>query len=387
MRCGVIERPYRLTLAGLVALAVAMGVGRFAFTPLLPLMQADAGVTLTEGSWLAFANYLGYLVGALATVWMRGAPHRMVRTGLVATGALTLAVGFVHGFEAWWVLRFLGGVASAWVLVYASALVLEGLAAAGMQRLFGVVFGGVGAGIAMTGLASLAMAAAGFSSAAIWIVFGAASLAAAAACWRTFGRPAQAAADANVPAAGAARRWGRAAWTLIAAYGLYGFGYIIPGTFLPVIARELLGGAFTAGWFWPMFGAAAFAGSVMAGNVPDTRVRAALVACFFIEALGVILPVVIADAAGLALGSLMLGFAFVAITMLTLRAARALALAMHSPAAPLMGALTASFGFGQLVGPPFAGYAVIWFGGFGPSLTVAALALALGGAALWIMQR
>jgi predicted MFS family arabinose efflux permease len=156
---------------------------------------------------------------------------------------------------------------------------------------------------------------------------------------------------------------------------------------MPVIARDLLGGAFASGWFWPMFGTAAFVGTLLAGRVPDRAVRKALIVCYFGEALGVILPVVIANAAGLAAGSLLLGVAFVAITMLTLREARAFAAATHSDAAPLMGALTASFGVGQLVGPPFAGYLVVWQGGFGPSLAVAALGLAAGGGALWIMRR
>lgn len=380
--------PPRLALAGLIALAVAMGVGRFAFTPLLPLMQADAGLTLTEGSWLAFANYLGYLLGALATVWIRLPPHVMVRAGLVATGVLTLAVGIVHGIGLWWLLRFAGGVASAWVLVYASAMTLERLVIAGAPQLFGVTFGGVGAGIVATGLGSLALSAAGFSSSAIWVAFGIASLVACAACWKAFSplRPVVAP-RSTATSAGRHGRWGLAEWTLIVAYGLYGFGYIIPGTFMPVIARDLLGGAFASGWFWPMFGAAAFAGTLLAGRVPGARQRTALVACYFVEALGVIVPLIFANAFGLALGSLMLGAAFVAITMVTLREARVLTAASHADAAPLMGALTAAFGFGQLLGPPFAGYLVVRLGGFGPSLTVAAAGLALGGAALWIMRR
>jgi predicted MFS family arabinose efflux permease len=382
------RRPFLLAGAGLLALAVAMGVGRFAFTPLLPLMQADADVTLTEGSWLAFANYLGYLVGALATVWMRVAPHRMVRAGLIATGILTLAVGLAHGFAAWWALRFLGGVASAWVLVFAASLVLERLVVAGAPQLFGLVFGGVGVGIVATGLACLALSGAGVGSGGIWVAFGLASLAATALCWNTFTPMSTAGAPAAEPAVPRSRRaWGRAAWTLIVAYGVYGFGYIIPGTFLPVIARDLLGGAFAAGWFWPMFGAAAFAGTLLLGRLPDASLRTALVACYFTEALGVIIPVLSGNAAGLAAGSLLLGFAFVAITTLTLRQARVLAAATRTDVAPLMGALTASFGVGQLVGPPFAGYLVVWLGGFGPSLVVAALGLAAGGIALWIMGR
>ncbi len=379
--------PFRIALSGLVALAVAMGVGRFAFTPLLPLMRADAGVTLTQGSWLAFANYLGYLVGALATVWLRIAPFRMVRAGLVATGALTIFVGLAHDFSMWWLLRFLGGVASAWVLVFASSLVLERLVTAGAPRLFGLVFGGVGVGIALSGLACLALSAAGLGSAAIWIAFGIASLAASAACWPAFG-PSAAVAPAGSQAASAPhRRWGRAAWTLIIAYGLYGFGYIIPGTFMPVIARDLLGSAFASGWFWPIFGVAGFAGTLLVGRVADAGVRAALVACFFLEALGVIIPVLAGNTAGLALGSILLGLAFVAITLLTLRQARILTAAVHADAAPLMGALTAAFGLGQLAGPPFAGYIVLWYGGFSPALVIAALGLACGGIALWIMGK
>ncbi len=67
--------------------------------------------------------------------------------------------------------------------------------------------------------------------------------------------------------------------------------------------------------------------------------------------------------------------------------ARELAAATRIDAAPLMGALTAAFGLGQLIGPPFAGYLVVWLGGFGPSLIVAATGLAVGGIALWIMGR
>ena len=383
-----VSRPFYLAFCGFIALAVAMGVGRFAFTPLLPLMQADAGLSLTEGSWLAFASYLGYLLGALATVWLRFPAHAMVRTGLVATGVLTIAMGLVHGIAVWWLLRFAGGVASAFVLVYASAITLERLAKVGAAQLFGVAFAGVGAGIMVTGLACLALSSAGFGSSAIWIAFGVASLVASAACWKTFGPMG----SRMAPEQGAARdasayRWGLHEWTLIVAYGLYGFGYIIPGTFMPVIARDLLGGAFASGWFWPMFGAAALIGTVFAGRVSAARQRMALVACYFVEALWVIIPVILPDVLGLALGSLLLGIAFVAITMLTLREGRVLANARQADAAPLMGALTAAFGLGQLMGPPFATYLVVQLGGFGPALAIASAGLALGGVALWIMRR
>ena len=237
----------------------------------------------------------------------------------------------------------------------------------------------------MTGLGCLALSAAGLGSAAIWLAFGLLALLASAAIWPAFGSSATTAPQRTV--SGGRAKWDARAWTLIVAYGLYGFGYIIPGTFLPVIARDLLGGTFVSGGFWPLFGAAGFVGSLLAGRVGDARLRTALVTCFLLEGLGVALPVLLPNAAGLGVGSLLLGVPFVAITMLTLREARLLADAGGYAAAPLMGALTASFGLGQLAGPPFAGYMVAWLGGFGTALVVASLGLVAGGIALWIMRR
>ena len=80
----------------MLALAVAMGIGRFAFTPILPMMQHDAGLTLTNGGWLASANYLGYLVGRFSPSGSRRGPTTMVRLGLLLTAALTSAMGLTH---------------------------------------------------------------------------------------------------------------------------------------------------------------------------------------------------------------------------------------------------------------------------------------------------
>src|SRR5437868_11688487 len=108
-----------VALAALVALAVAMGIGRFAFTPLLPMMQADAGLTLGQGAWLASANYAGYLLGALSA--SRVAPAIGIRGGLAAIGVTTMAMGLLEGMAAWAVLRFAAGLASGWAMIHVSA--------------------------------------------------------------------------------------------------------------------------------------------------------------------------------------------------------------------------------------------------------------------------
>src|SRR5437867_12180127 len=115
-----------IALAGLAALAIAMGVGRFAFTPLLPMMQQDAGLSLAQGGYLASANYVGYLAGAL---WaMRPVrSHLAIRGALLAIAATTVAMGYVHGMLASTLLRALAGFASAWALVHVSSWCLREL--------------------------------------------------------------------------------------------------------------------------------------------------------------------------------------------------------------------------------------------------------------------
>ena len=73
-----------------------MGIGRFAFTPVMPMMMRDAGLTIQSGGWLAAANYLGYLAGALLANRAAGREAAVIRYGLLATGLLTLASAFVH---------------------------------------------------------------------------------------------------------------------------------------------------------------------------------------------------------------------------------------------------------------------------------------------------
>ena len=131
--------PLRIALAGLAALAVAMGIGRFAFTPILPMMLHDGVVDLPRASWLASTNYVGYLVGALLCTFdplLRrriGLHHpadgpALVRRGLAATALLTLAMALPWP-AGWPTLRFAAGVASAYVFVYSSGWCLGQLAA------------------------------------------------------------------------------------------------------------------------------------------------------------------------------------------------------------------------------------------------------------------
>lgn len=192
-----------LALPAALALAAAMGIGRFAFTPVWPLMAQETGLSLAQGSWLASANYAGYLLGALAAaVQPPHHPRAMLAVSLLAVALLTLAMPWVHGVLAWSLLRLAAGYgsASAFICVAAARPVAPGDPRA--PAVSAITYAGVGAGIALTGLACLALMASGASANANWTALGALTLALSALAWPGLNRPAPARHLAAAPAPG-----------------------------------------------------------------------------------------------------------------------------------------------------------------------------------------
>jgi MFS family permease len=180
----------RAALACMVTLAVALGIGRFAFTPLLPLMlhggaPGQPQLDIQHGGWLASFNYAGYFVGAVSCAVLRVDPARMVRIGLAATVLLTLAMGVTNQFWVWAVVRFIAGAVSAWTFVFASQWGLRRLAELGAHGWSGVIYTGPGVGIVGTGL--LVSVAGGYGATVGWIGFGLIGAVLSVMVWSAFG--------------------------------------------------------------------------------------------------------------------------------------------------------------------------------------------------------
>jgi predicted MFS family arabinose efflux permease len=366
--------------AGLAALAVAMGIGRFAFTPILPMMQEDAGVSVAAGGWLASANYFGYLVGALSATRVRLAAPAAIRSALVTIGLVTLAMGVTEHFALWVLLRTVAGIASAWVLIHVSAWSLERLGAARRPTLNGAVFAGVGVGIALAGVVCLALMSVHARSATAWIVLGGAALVLTAVVWPVFRGGDDRAAAAEPRATRAGTRHPDAV-RLVLCYGAYGFGYIIPATFLPVMARRETADPAVFGWAWPIFGVAAAVSTVAAvhGTTNGGNRRVWVVAQVAM-AVGVALPAFWSGMMPIVLAACAVGGTFVVITMVGMQEARRILGPRDAP--PLMAAMTAAFGAGQIAGPLCVSAVVAAGGGFAPALLLATLALAVSAWAL-----
>src|SRR6202051_1323399 len=168
---------------GLLALASAMGIGRFSLTSILPLMQQDMGLAFAQGGWLATGNYLGYLAGALICMAFTPRPARAIRWGLICVAVLTVAMGLSRSPLLWFAFRFSAGVASAFVLVGVSAWAMPILARRNKQQWSGRIFAGVGIGIGFAGLMGLAAGIDTWGSRSTWIAMGVVAAALAFFIW------------------------------------------------------------------------------------------------------------------------------------------------------------------------------------------------------------
>ena len=397
LQCGSAS-PWAIAVACSIALATAMGIGRFAFTPLLPIMLTDGVVDLPGASYLASANYLGYLMGALLCtfqplIWSRfkNLPPVLattwLRSGLVDTCVLTLGMALqVPTLWPW--LRFAAGVASAFVFVFTSGWCLARLAERNASNLGGLMYTGPGAGIAISGVLASGMVALHWKAAAGWLIFGMLACVLTAITWRTFklklamptpARTEVAMSTAHVPTSFGSR-W-HMFWLAIA-YGLDGLGYIITATFLPVIARQVMPGSPWLDLFWPVFGLAVIAGALISTRISlSGDLRYILATSYLMQAVGVIMTVWLPTPLGFALGSLLLGLPFTAITFFAMQEVRRL---RPTSVASYMGLLTAVYGLGQVAGPPLAAWLLSRSAtvgqGFNLALEIAASSLVLGAA-------
>jgi predicted MFS family arabinose efflux permease len=355
---------------GMIAMAVGIGIGRFVYTPILPPMLAALGLSKATAGLIASANFLGYLAGALAAARLSlpGSKRWWLLGALAASALTTGAMGLVADVPWFLALRFLGGVASALVLIFASALVMDRLAADGKPGLSALHFAGVGAGIAVS--AVLVSSVSGWD--AMWRASGLASiiglvLAGIILPQQTDQPPAsrQTAAAHRDPAL---RR-------MTIAYGLFGFGYVITATFLVAIVRTEVPRLESSIWIMVGLGAAP---SIWLWNRLARRIGTApaFAVASLCEATGVLASVASAGVLSVSLGAILLGGTFMGLTALGLSRARELA---HGDVRRAMAAMTGAFGVGQIVGPLVAGVLSDALGGFLVPSALAAGALLVAG--------
>lgn len=364
-----------LAIGGMCALAAAMGIGRFGFTPVLPHMLTETGLSIQAAGLIASANFLGYFLGALASaivpedgrlVWTRAA--------LAASVATTAAMALTLDPLVWGLIRFASGVASAFVFVFAASIVLDGLARAGRSTLSAVLYAGVGVGIALSAIATHVVTEAGGGFAAQWNVLAAITAVLSCVVVATVRDGGEGAAIADGPAHQRLSATASAAFVrLVLAYGLFGFGYVVTATFLVAMLREVSADRTVETLAWLLVGVAA-APSVAVWVAVGRRLSmiAAFRLALVVEAIGVAASAISSAPVFAGAAAILLGGTFMGATALGLIAARELQPNTTRQAVSLM---TASFAFGQMLGPSSAGALSAATGSFSAASWLAALAL------------
>jgi MFS family permease len=362
---GAPHSPWRHVAQAAAALAAGMGVGRFVYTPILPLMHAGAGLSASAGANLATANYVGYLLGALvgflAPAVVRS--RALLRASLVVLTGTLAAMPATHDTAVWCALRLLAGVASALIFVIAVSSLLSHLREY-PAHLPGWAFGGVGAGIALSGLLVLLLRPVADWRAAWWA---SAALAAvlAVASWnlRPEAPPTTTQATQAIQAAPAAQATGATTVTaatadssdgprthrwftaLFASYTLEGIGYIIAGTFL-VAAIEQSSPGPLGGGAWVLVGLAAVPSSALWARLERRWSRPALLlTALVVQAVGIALPALIGGAPAALVSAVLFGATFIGVSTL------ALATGAHLEFPRSVALLTAGYSVGQILGP------------------------------------
>lgn len=367
-----VASPALTALGGMLALASAMGISRFVYTPILPIMAASLGLGPGTAGLIASANFAGYLSGAIAATARRlPGGQRTWFVGSLAVSALTtMVMGFASGLPTFLLLRFAGGAAGAFVLVLATAAVIDTLAEAGRSGLGALHYAGVGVGIALSAVVVALLNAQGAAWRTLWIVTGLIALAltplpAFTLRWRA-------------PPSGSVARSGPigpAILKLSICHFLFGFGYAVTATFLIAMARAAPETRTVEPLIWTVVGVTAAPSLLLwlwvSGRIGPCRAYAV---ASVLECAGVLLAGGWPSAAGLLAGAALLGGTFMGITALGFSVARTLG---GEGQERRFAIITIGFSLGQALGPVLGGTLAEMSGSYWSASALAAFALVL----------
>ncbi|CRK84691.1 YbfB/YjiJ family MFS transporter [Neobacillus massiliamazoniensis] len=371
------KQTYLFLIGGIFSLIIAMGIGRFAYTPILPLMQKDLSFSNTVAGYIASSNYAGYLLGAIIAGAIPLKKYRVIslRISLIISILTTALMGLTYSHFLWYVLRFLSGVSSAYVLVLASGIVLDKLAAINKTSWSGLFYGGVGLGICLSSLCIPSLNQL-YQWEGTWTGLGIVSGILAFFVWIWLDDNSNAVemkAKQEIFAEVPPTKW--LLW-LIIAYGLEGLGYIVTGTFIVSIAEKTPFFHKNATIVWMMVGLAAIPScliwSILAKKWGYVK---SLVLAMALQSLGMAMPAFWISKTSFIISALLFGATFMGITTLATTFGRQM---NPSNSSRTIGILTAIYAIGQLIGPILAGFLSTFTHNFNTALIGASCVVLIG---------
>lgn len=356
---------------------IAMGIGRFAYTPILPLMQNALSFNDVVAGYLASSNYAGYFVGAILAGVLPLKKHKTfyLKLSLMVSIFTTFSMGLSHSYILMLVFRFISGVASAFIFVLASSIVLDKLAVTGKTNWAGLFYTGVGLGIFFStllipGLNNL------FEWEGVWMGLAIVSVILTIFVWlwlkdspNTILKKYEQVVVIQVPPL----KW--LPW-LIIAYGLEGLGYIVTGTFIVSIAEKTSTFSSEPTFVWMVVGLGAIPSCIIWSKLAKKwGFVKSLVFSMTLQAFGIALPVFWLSQTSLIISALLFGATFMGITTLATTLARQM---NPTNSSRIIGYLTAIYAVGQMIGPTIAGILSSYTQSYNSALIGAACVVLIG---------
>jgi predicted MFS family arabinose efflux permease len=367
---------WRMQLSGLCAILVAIGLSRFAYTPLLPELIAAGWFEPSQAAYLGAANLAGYLAGALFEQRMsQGRSSAFVlRASMAAASAAFVASAFPLSFAWYFFWRFLSGFLGGILMVLVAPTVLPHIPEGRRGLAAGVIFTGVGCGIVASGV--LVPALLHYGLAETWLGLGVLSLALTAIAWGGWPSPGPAEGVAAAEERKTAAPRSRALIALYMQYGLNAAGLVPHMVFLAdYIARGLGWGSDQGAEYWVLLGIGALAGPILSGFASDRiGARLALGAAFLVQTAAVGVLAITSARTALVISSLAVGAFIPGISALTLSRVRELTSgdARHQKAAWsfctivwAIGQAAAAYGFSYVFASTGGGYSLLFAAGAG----------------------
>jgi len=363
--------------AGILSLILTLGVARFAYTPLLPLMQQQAELSVSAGGWLAAVNYMGYLSGALVASLISDLTlkDRLYRIGLAVAVLTTVGMAITEQVWLWALFRYFAGLSSAAGLLLGSGLILNWLIRHEHRSELGIHFSGLGLGIAICALAFELMDP-HFDWREQWIAFTLLGLLLMIPAWRWLPRPdTRPITRSGTPMVD--RPPGKIFMRLfMAAYFCAGVGYVVSATFIVAIVDRTPGMEGQGAWTFLVLGLTA-APACIFWDLVARRVGAlnALLSAYLVQIAGILLSMFVSGLGGALFGAALFGGSFIGIVSLVLTMA-----GRYFPTRPakMMGKMTVSYGIAQILAPAVTGILAVRSGGYDVGLYLAAGMMMLG---------
>ncbi len=379
------DQRIRVLCAGIFSIVLALGIARFAYTPLLPLMQQQAGLGVAEAGWLAAINYAGYLSGALIASLISDMmlKDRLYRIGMVLAVFSTAMMGVSTDFSVWALSRFVAGLSSAASLLLGSGLILNWLIRHHHRSELGLHFSGIGLGIAGAAAAVLLMNHV-FNWREQWFaltLLGALLVVPALRWLPVAEKNAVTSTGKKMEDAPPAPLFMR---LFMLAYFCAGIGYVVSATFIVAIVDHMPGlqGKGTLVFF--VIGIAA-APSCIAWDLIARRTGKlnALILASSLQVVGILMPVFFGGLLSAIAGALLFGGTVMGIVSLVLTMA-----GQYYPTRPakMMGKMTLSYGAAQILGPAFTGSMAVHLGSYASGLYLAAGFMIAGTLVLMLLK-